>query len=87
MMIKSGNDSISDMIEREKRNLVRESLNEVWEALLLEDVNPAVIAEVITEASLKRLAAEQSDEPAIQLLDRLQTLCEMGLVPENRVLQ
>ena len=78
---------IDTLIQNEQKALVRECFGEIWEELTLEELNSALIAEVLIESSLKKLMAEKGDSAAINVLDKLKQKVDFGILMDSRVLQ
>lgn len=81
------NRSLEDLIENEKRALVRECFSEVWEELRLEDIEPKAIAEIFIDAALKRLIDERGDKEATRLIAHFKELNDVGFLTQTHSLQ
>lgn len=79
--------SIKQLIENEKRELVRECFLETWEELSLEGIDPEIIAEIFIDAALKRLISQGGGQEASNLITHFKQLDETGFLAGRHTLQ
>lgn len=80
-------EDISVFIDKEMRALACEYFDELWEEVEESNLDQDVIAEVLIERILSKVAASKGEETASKLVTHFSKMDEMGVLAGQRVLQ
>ncbi|MEL7429267.1 MAG: hypothetical protein AAFN43_04625 [Pseudomonadota bacterium] len=78
---------INHFIEKEMRALAGEYFDELWEEIEEANLDVGVIAEVLIERILAKVAAQKGEAVASELVAHIKQLDQMGTLTGPRVLQ
>ena len=80
-------ENLDDMIDREKRALVKEYFSDIWSDIQAEDLGTDLIVEVFIQEAIEKLANEKGTEEVSRLISHFKNLDELGILPVQRTLQ
>lgn len=80
-------EELNAFLEKEMRALAGEYFEELWEEIEETGLDMDIIAEVLIERILSKIAISQGEENASRLVAHVSKMAEMGILTGHRVLQ